>query len=68
MEQFVIKNVQASSFVVDASSTTRPLNPKVSVQTPTQIHSLFDDIAYKKGKSILSFLQLRATEIINLIP
>lgn len=56
MEQFVVKNLQASSFVVDASSKTRALNPKTSVQTPTQIGSLFDDIAYKKGKSILPFL------------
>lgn len=57
MEQFVIKNVQASSFVVDASSKTRPLNPKNNVQTPAQIRSLFDDIAYKKGKSI-SFIPI----------
>jgi len=56
MEQFVIKNVQASSFVVDATSITRPLNPKISVETPTQIRNLFDDIAYKKGKVLFSVL------------
>jgi len=55
MEQFVIKNVQASSFVIDATSITRPLNPKFSVQTPTQIRNLFDDIAYKKGKVLLFY-------------
>jgi len=55
MEQFVIKNVQASSFVIDATSITRPLNPKSSVQTPTQIRNLFDDIAYKKGKVLLFY-------------
>jgi len=64
MEQFVIKNVQASSFVVDATSITRPLNPKLSVQTPTQIRNLFDDIAYKKGK-ILLFVLLYDQKIIN---
>lgn len=53
MEQFVIKNVQASAFIVDASNKTRALNPETSIQTPTQIRSLFDDIAYKKGKLIL---------------
>ncbi|XP_018399656.1 PREDICTED: aminopeptidase N-like [Cyphomyrmex costatus] len=57
MEQFIIKNVQASSFVVDASSKTRALNPKIVIQTPTQIGSLFDDIAYKKGASILCMMQ-----------
>ncbi|KAL0111142.1 hypothetical protein PUN28_012807 [Cardiocondyla obscurior] len=53
MEQFVIRNVQASSFVVDADNKTRALNPQNSIQTPAQISSLFDDIAYKKGASIL---------------
>ncbi|KAG5311631.1 AMPN Aminopeptidase, partial [Acromyrmex insinuator] len=58
MEQFVIKNVQASAFVVDASSKTRALNPKTSsIQTTAQIRSLFDDIAYKKGASILYMIQ-----------
>jgi len=57
MEQFVIKNVQASAFVVDASSKTRALNPETNIQTTAQIRSLFDDITYKKGKSILFFLQ-----------
>ncbi|KYN33599.1 Aminopeptidase N [Trachymyrmex septentrionalis] len=39
MEQFVIKNVQASAFVVDASSKTRALNPETSIQTTAQIRS-----------------------------
>lgn len=50
MKQFAIKNVQATSFVIDASSKARALQPKFSVQNPTQIRSLFDDISYKKGK------------------
>ncbi|XP_011865488.1 PREDICTED: uncharacterized protein LOC105560735 [Vollenhovia emeryi] len=62
MEQFVIKNVQASSFVVDARSKSRALNPKTNVQTPTQIRSLFDDIAYKKGASILHMMYGFLTE------
>jgi aminopeptidase N len=57
MEQFAIKNLQASAFVIDASSRTRALNPKNSVKTPDQISSLFDDIAYKKGKPDLCCLQ-----------
>ncbi|KAL6262279.1 hypothetical protein P5V15_007374 [Pogonomyrmex californicus] len=57
MEQFVVKNTQASSFVVDASIKTRALSPKISAQTPTQIQGLFDDIAYKKGASILHMMQ-----------
>lgn len=57
MEQFAIKNVQAQSFVVDASSKTHALSPpKNSIQTPTQIRSLFDDISYKKGASILNMM------------
>lgn len=56
MEQFAIKNLQASAFVVDANTKTRALNPKVSVKTPSQISSLFDDIAYKKGELTLSYL------------
>ncbi|XP_024878007.1 aminopeptidase N-like [Temnothorax curvispinosus] len=63
MEQFVIKNLQASSFVVDATSKTRPLNPvETSIQTPVQIKSLFDDIAYKKGASILNMMNGFLTE------
>lgn len=53
MDQFVIKILQESAFVVDATDETRPLNSKNSAKTPDQIHSLFDDIAYKKGKSFL---------------
>ncbi|XP_025986513.2 aminopeptidase N [Solenopsis invicta] len=56
MEQFVIKNVQETSFVVDASSKTHALNPKTSIQSPSQIRSLFDDISYKKGAAILNML------------
>lgn len=56
MDQFVIKNLQASAFVVDATIKTRPLNPDVSVKTPAQISSLFDDIAYKKGKRAFYFI------------
>lgn len=62
MDQFVIKNLQASAFVVDATIKTRPLNPDVSAKTPAQISSLFDDIAYKKGGSILRMLQQFLTE------
>nr|XP_012230690.1 PREDICTED: uncharacterized protein LOC105677005 [Linepithema humile] len=57
MEQFAIKNLQASAFVVDASSKTRALHPKNSAKTPAQISSLFDDIAYKKGASIIRMMQ-----------
>lgn len=58
MEQFVIKNIQARAFVVDASSKTHALNSKKnSIQTPTQIRSLFDDISYRKGKLTLFSLQ-----------
>lgn len=51
MDQFVIKNLQASAFVIDATTKTRPLNPENNAETPNQIQALFDDIAYKKGKS-----------------
>jgi len=56
MEQFIVNNVQVSSFVIDASSKTRPMNANPSVKTPDQINSLFDNISYKKGKSIFSLL------------
>ncbi|XP_071569030.1 aminopeptidase N-like [Temnothorax nylanderi] len=65
MEQFVVTNLQASSFVVDASSKTRPLEPvETSIQTPAQIKSLFDDIAYKKGASILNMMNGFLTETV----
>ncbi|KMQ91241.1 aminopeptidase n [Lasius niger] len=62
MDQFVIKILQESAFVVDATDETRPLNSKNSAKTPGQIQSLFDDIAYKKGASILRMLQQFLTE------
>lgn len=52
MDQFVIKNLQASAFVIDATTKTRPLNSEINTKTPNQIQALFDDIAYKKGKSV----------------
>ncbi|XP_029666932.1 aminopeptidase N-like [Formica exsecta] len=57
MDQFVIKNLQASAFVIDATTKTRPLNSEINTKTPNQIQALFDDIAYKKGASILRMLQ-----------
>ncbi|KYN14240.1 Aminopeptidase N [Trachymyrmex cornetzi] len=56
-EQFVIKNVQESAFVVDASSKTRALNPETNIQTTSQIRSVFNDITYKKGASLLYMIQ-----------
>lgn len=59
MEQFVVKDLQASAFITDATTKTRSLNSENSAAiTPTQIHSLFDNIAYQKGKfSLLSSTQ-----------
>ncbi|XP_072748201.1 aminopeptidase N [Anoplolepis gracilipes] len=62
MEQFAIKNVQASAFVVDAAHKTRPLNSNINAKTPAQISSLFDDIAYKKGASILLMMRQFLTD------
>lgn len=56
MDQFAIRNLQASAFVVDATIKTRALNSQVNAKTPAQINSLFDDIAYKKGKTIFYFI------------
>jgi aminopeptidase N len=56
MEQFIVNNMQVSSFIIDASTKTRPMNAYPSVKTPAQISSLFDNISYKKGKSIVSLL------------
>lgn len=56
MDQFAIRNLQASAFVVDASIKTRALSSQVSAKTPAQISSLFDDIAYKKGKTSFYFI------------
>lgn len=55
MDQFVVKNLQASAFVVDATTKTRPLNSQINSKTANQIQSLFDDIAYKKGKTVFLF-------------
>ncbi|XP_070160927.1 aminopeptidase N [Polyergus mexicanus] len=62
MDQFVIKNLQASAFVIDATTKTRPLNSEIKTKNPNQIQALFDDIAYKKGASILRMLQKYLTE------
>lgn len=50
MEQFVVKALQGSAFVSDASSNTHPLNQ--DVDKPENINYLFDDISYKKGMSV----------------
>lgn len=50
MEQFAVRTLQTSAFVVDAKKDTRALTVAEDIiQTPQQISNLFDDIAYKKG-------------------
>lgn len=49
MDQFVVKTLQESAFVSDASHMSHPMN--MQVVTPSQIQKLFDDITYKKGMS-----------------
>lgn len=51
MDQFVIKTLQGSAFVTDAGLNTHELN--YDAATPAQIQSLFNDIAYRKGKSVI---------------
>lgn len=55
MEQFVIKNMQAGAFVTDAGIKTRPMNKNET--TPDRIQKLFDNIAYKKGKTTFHYTQ-----------
>lgn len=62
MDQFVIRNLQAVAFVTDAYPKTHPMN--YDAATPAQIHSLFNNIAYQKGKSATCCLRRRKTETI----
>ncbi|EFN87059.1 aminopeptidase N [Harpegnathos saltator] len=55
MDQFVIKNLQESAFVTDASRNTRSMNQDAG--TAEQINSLFDNIAYKKAASVIRMMQ-----------
>lgn len=48
MEQYVVDTFQ-SVFYADSLESTRPMN--YGVQSPTQIKSIFDSIAYDKGKN-----------------
>ncbi|XP_020287765.1 aminopeptidase N-like, partial [Pseudomyrmex gracilis] len=63
MEQFAVRALQASAFVVDAKKDTRALTvDENTIQTPEQISNLFDDIAYRKGGCILRMMQQFLTE------
>lgn len=53
MEQYVVDTLQ-SIFAADSLETTRPMN--YGVQSPQQIKSVFDGIAYDKGKFVELFL------------
>ncbi|XP_032684080.1 aminopeptidase N-like [Odontomachus brunneus] len=60
MDQFVIKVMQGSAFVTDASAVTHSLDQ--DAPSPEQILHLFDNIAYKKGACVIRMMQHVLTE------
>lgn len=48
-ETFVVDNIQGSAFVADVAENVRPMNK--NADSPDEIKSLFDTVAYQKGKT-----------------
>ncbi|XP_046856975.1 aminopeptidase N-like [Xenia sp. Carnegie-2017] len=53
MDQFVVSNIQRSMHL-DQLANSHPIS--VVVQNPSEISSLFDDISYHKGSSLINML------------
>ncbi|XP_015607564.1 aminopeptidase N [Cephus cinctus] len=54
MEQFIVRILQESAFIIDSSETAHPLNQDAS--TPEEIDALFDFITYDKGASVIHMI------------
>ncbi|XP_050580735.1 aminopeptidase N-like isoform X3 [Bombus affinis] len=59
-EVFVVDNIQGNAFIVDAGENSRPMN--MDANTPEEISSLFDDIAYQKAGSVIRMMSHILTE------
>ena len=59
-EVFVFDNIQGNAFIVDAGENSRPMN--MYANTPEEISSLFDDIAYQKAASVIRMMSHILTE------
>ncbi|KAK9296119.1 hypothetical protein QLX08_009757 [Tetragonisca angustula] len=53
-ELFVVNNIQGVAFTADVVENQRPMNHKVN--TPQEISSLFDNIAYQKSGSVIRMM------------
>ncbi|XP_012269271.2 aminopeptidase N-like [Athalia rosae] len=61
-DQFVIKDLQSSAFVVDSSPNSHPMN--VDVWTPGQISNIFDTISYAKAGCVIRMMSHFLTEYV----
>ncbi|KAK1121599.1 hypothetical protein K0M31_010391 [Melipona bicolor] len=51
---FVVNNIQGTAFTADVVENQRPMNHEVN--TPQEISSLFDNIAYQKSGSVIRMM------------
>ncbi|XP_071870674.1 aminopeptidase N [Bombus fervidus] len=59
-EVFVVDNIQGNAFIADAGENPRPMNKNAN--TPQEISSLFDNIAYQKAGSVIRMMSHILTE------